>query len=177
MKPKPSLVLPALYGGIIIGVLTGVPYLNFVNCCCCAGLLAGGILSVFFYKNDLTPDMPPLESSDGLRLGALAGAIGGVIGTALGQIIQGVAGMDSKEELNRAIEEIGGQSGTDAVVALMETISSFMDSPLFILASLVFSVFFCTVFGLLGGLIGYAIFKPRQTMMNMPPYQPPTQVP
>jgi hypothetical protein len=163
MRTKPPILLPALYGGIVIGVLVGVPYLNFVNCCCCAGVLAGGVLAVFFYKKDFMPDMPPLDSGDALKVGALAGAIGGVVATVLGQLLQLVSGQNVKEELETAMEHMPGGEGE----AVLQMVMSFVDSPFYILIGLVFSVFLCTVFGLLGGLIGYAVFKPRGSM-NVP---------
>ena len=83
MPEKPNKLMPALYGGIIMGVISGIPFLNLLNCCCCAGVLLGGALAVFFYKNDLKEGMPPLTSGDAIELGALAGVIGAVIGSIL----------------------------------------------------------------------------------------------
>ena len=176
MREKPSILLPALYGGVVIGFLIGIPILNYVNACCCAGVLIGGALSVFFYKKDLMPDMPPLESSDAVKLGALAGAIGGVFGTVLGQLIQLTSGTDAASEMDKAIDEMSSRPGTEGAIQFMEMIRSFMESPFFLLVGLIFSVVLCTLFGLLGGLIGYAIFKPKQQMMNAMPPQPPTQM-
>ena len=173
MQPKPLYFLPAVYGGIFIGIFFGVPYLNFVNCCCCAGVLAGGVLAVFFYKKDFTPDMPPLDSGDALKVGSLAGAIGGVVATILGQIIQVLSGQNVKEELERAMEQMPGGEGE----AVMQMMLGFIDSPFVIFFSLIFSVFICTIFGLLGGLVGYAIFKPKQQIVVSPPYNPPSQFP
>ncbi len=87
MPDKPSKLMPALYGGIIMGVISGVPFLNIVNCLCCAGLLLGGFMAVFFYKKDLTAAMPPLTSGDGVQLGALAGLIGAIVANLLDAIL------------------------------------------------------------------------------------------
>lgn len=171
MRQKPPMLLHAFYGGVFIGALFGVPYLNIVNCCCCAGVLAGGILAVFFYKKDFTPDMPPLDSGDALKLGASAGAIGGVIATIIAQIFQFISGQNMKEELEKAMEQVPGNDGQ----AVMQMMMTFLDSPFYVLLTLGFSVVLCTIFGLLGGLIGYAMFKPKQVNMQ-PPYQPPAQV-
>jgi hypothetical protein len=174
-QTKPSMMMPALYGGLIMGVLYGVPYLNFINCCCCAGVLAGGFLSVFFYKKELLPTMPPLEASDALKLGALAGVIGGVFGTIIGQGAQVLTGQDVQADLDELMEQMNNPDAE----AFVQMFASFFDSPLFLFFSLVFSVFVCVAFGLLGGLIGYAVLKPKQMMMNVQPpsYQPPNQTP
>ena len=66
MKEKPGMLMPALYGGIIMAVISTVPGLSLINCLCCAGVLLGGFMAVFFYKKELMPDMPPMTSSDGI---------------------------------------------------------------------------------------------------------------
>lgn len=173
MREKPGMMMPALYGGLIMSVLYGVPYLNFINCMCCAGVLLGGFLSVFFYKKDFLPDMPPLESGEALKLGAMSGVVGGVVGTLIGQLSQLLMHESVKEELDKSMDQFRGEEAE----AFLRMFATFFDSPFFIFVSLVFSVILCVVFGLIGGLIGYAVLKPKQQVMNMaPPYQSPTQV-
>ncbi len=170
MQPRPSKVLPALYGGIIMGVISGVPFLNFVNCCCCAGILFGGLMAVFFYKKDLTQDMPPLSSSDALAVGALAGVFGAVVASVLNGIFALALGNLEGEKLAEIIRELydragvtgdlppGSLDGLDALrnahFGAMKVFQSFIIHPLF---------------GLLGGLIGYAVFKPRPAVPVVPP--------
>ena len=168
---KPTYAKPALFGGLIIGVLFGAPILNYANCLCCAPVILGGFLSVFFYKKDLLPEMPPLESSDGWKLGAMAGAIGGVIATVLSQFFQLFTGAESRAEFDKMIEQMEGQSA----VTFLEMMRDFMDSPLAIVVGLVVSVFICTIFGLLGGLIGASVLKPKQPPANLFPPRPPAQ--
>jgi hypothetical protein len=51
----------------------------------------------------------------------------------------------------------------------MQMLLTFFDSPFLLLFSLLFSVFVCVVLGMLGGLLGFAVLKPKQPMMNVPP--------
>ena len=47
---------PALLGGLIVGILSSIP---FVNYCCCIWALAGGGLATFLYiKSSPTPIRP-----------------------------------------------------------------------------------------------------------------------
>jgi hypothetical protein len=175
MPEKPSKVLSALYGGLIMGAISGLPVISIVNCFCCAGILLGGFLSVMFYKNELMVSMPPLTSSDCVQLGALAGLFGAVFGTilhvvtllAIGDVSGGIVldmlrNMDLPPEILDQIEERMGESSQ---LAGFSTVISFV-------TSLVID----PLFGLLGGLIGYSVYKPKPQMMNVqPPPLPPTQ--
>ena len=173
MPEKPNKLMPALYGGIIIGVISGIPVLNLLNCCCCAGVLLGGALAVFFYKNDLKEGMPPLTSGDSIELGALAGVIGAVVGSILTAGFMAALGNVSGETIMGILEGFRDQMPPGTLEQVEESIRESGFSILQLVMSLVID----TVFGLLGGLIGFAIFKPKPQMLNtQPPAIPPSQV-
>lgn len=173
MPEKPNKLMPALYGGLIIGVISGVPGLSLVNCCCCAGVLFGGMMAVFFYQKDLMPDMGPLTSADTLQLGALAGVFGALVGTVFHVVVMLAFGDVSNAMLMEFMsnfrdkmppgtwEEMEGKLAANTLTA----------AALFI--QLISSLVLDAVFGLLGGLIGYAIWKPKPQVINMNPPPPP----
>ena len=163
MPEKPAKLMPALYGGIIIGVISGIPFLNFVNCLCCAGVLFGGFMAVFFYKNDLTPAMSPLVSGDGIQLGALAGIIGAVISLVISYIlilaIGNVAGQAMYDMITSLYDSLGilDQIPPESLDQMQQSMMEGELSPM----SIVMTLILYPLFGLLGGLIGYSVFKPK----------------
>jgi hypothetical protein len=163
MPEKPSILMPALFGGIITGVLSGIPFLNFVNCICCAGVLLGGFMAVFFYNKDLVPQMPPLTSQDGLKLGALSGVFGAIIGTiisaALMAVVGNVAGQAMFDMMYNLYDSTGilDQMPPDAIDQMEQ---GMRDSGLSA-TSIIGSLIIYPIFGLLGGLIGYSVYKPK----------------
>lgn len=161
---QPSKLMPALYGGIIMGVISAVPVLNFVNCICCAGILFGGFMAVFFYKKDLPPAVP-LTNSDGLQLGALAGVFGAVIGSILTAGIFALMGNVTGEMMTSFLEQYADQMPPGTMDQIAEGMREGGISILNFIMSLVID----TIFGLLGGLIGYSVFKSKQ----LPTVQPP----
>lgn len=169
MPEKPSMLMPALYGGIIMAVISAVPGLNLINCLCCAGVMFGGFMAVYFYKKELTPEMPPLQSSDGLQLGALAGVFGGVIGAILTVLITQAMGNIGGEFMLQFMERFRDSMPPESWDEMEQSIKEGGLSILQIITSLVVSI----IFGLLGGLIGYAVLKPKQQMMNVQPPQMP----
>ena len=69
-------VKPALIGGVVLGLLSVIPFVSAVNVCCCLWAILGGMLATYLYvKNSPTP----ANAGDGAVLGALAGLIGGVM--------------------------------------------------------------------------------------------------
>lgn len=176
MPEKPSKLTSALYGGLIMGAISGLPVLSIVNCFCCAGVLLGGFLSVMFYKNELTASMPPLTSSDGMQLGALAGLFGALFGSilhvltlvAIGDVTSGMVlnilkNMNLPPEAMDAIEQSIEQAGALTVFVIVKQI--------------LINLLIDPLFGLLGGLIGFNVFKPKAHMMNVPPTPPPATQP
>ena len=177
MPDKPSKLMAALYGGLIMGVISGIPGLNYVNCLCCAGILLGGFLSVFFYKKELTPQMPPLTSGDGVALGSLAGVFGGMTTTIVSLLVQSVTGMDIATKVNEALDKLGDRISPETVEMIRSFIGEGGISPLMVAVSFGGNLILGVLFGLLGGLIGYSVFKPKTPMMNVqpPPSVPPAQ--
>jgi len=155
-----------LYGGVITGLTIGLPVLDLLNCFCCGGVLLGGLLSVFFYTRDLSPEAPAMKSADALQLGALSGVFGALTGTVLqtgivagfGDVAREILGSmltDTRileslpNEVARAIEEMLAHEQSLSLPGVM--------------GLLVIWMIVGPLFGLLGGLIGFAIFRPPQS--------------
>src|SRR4051812_15136164 len=72
---------PAIIGGVVLGVLSVIPFVNFVNICCCLWAILGGVLAAHLYvKGSPTP----ASTGDGAIVGAIAGLVGAVIAVIIG---------------------------------------------------------------------------------------------
>jgi len=173
MPEKPNKLMPALYGGIIMGVISGIPFLSFVNCLCCAGVMFGGFMAVFFYKKDLKPEHPPLTNNDGIALGALAGVFGAVVGTILSALLLFTIGNVAGEAMMKLVlgfyESMGilDQMPPEALEQMEQSMVDGGLSPM----SVVISFIIDPLFGLIGGMIGYAVFKPKPGATPQTPVQ------
>ncbi|MGA9118912.1 MAG: hypothetical protein WB699_06060 [Bacteroidota bacterium] len=174
MQPKPSVLMPALYGGIIIAVISAVPGLNLLNCLCCAGVMLGGAMAVFFYKKDLTEGHPPLTSGDALQLGALAGVFGAILASAISAAILAAFGDVSRHLIMSFMDQYRNDIPPEAFEQMERSMA--MGGGIWAI-TLVTSLIVDTIFGLLGGLIGYAIWKPKPGAMPPPSYMPPANPP
>jgi hypothetical protein len=169
MPQKPDMFRPALYGGLIMAVLSGVPFLSVINCCCCAGVLLGGFLAVFFYTRDMTPGMPPMETNDALKLGAIAGVVGAVGGTILSAVFSLAMGDAGNEAVMGIIRQFEGQIPPEVMDQIETGVGqSGGFGAANILIGFLSSIIIYPIFGLLGGLIGYQVFRNKQPRMPMP---------
>jgi hypothetical protein len=170
MREKPSMLMSALYGGIIMALISAIPGLNLINCLCCAGIMLGGFMAVFFYKKELTPDMQPLISADGMKLGAIAGVFGGILGTLLSIIIIKTVGNVGGQMMLGLMESFRDKMPPESWDQMEEGILKAEISVFNLVVGIIADV----IFGLIGGLIGFQVFKPKPQMMNL---QPPPQQP
>lgn len=139
---------PALLGGLIVGLLSAIPILNY---CCCIWAIGGGGLAGFLYiKNSPTP----VPTGDGAIVGALAGVVGGLIYLVLGlpiALLFGAAEMEA--QLRRSGVELP------------------MSGTLLLVVGALIGALCLLVLATLGGLLSIPIFEKRKA--DGPPPPPP----
>ncbi|MBI1808192.1 MAG: hypothetical protein HYR76_14225 [Ignavibacteria bacterium] len=174
MNPKPDKFLPGVYGGIIMAVISTIPFLNLVNCLCCAGILFGGLMAVYFYKNNFTPDTPPFTAGDCMAVGAIAGVVSAVVGTFLSLAFISMFGNVVGEYILEVLRNSNLHIPDESLEQIEEMVSGKGSTVFLIFLEFGQHLLLDTIFGLLGGLIGYSIFKPRVTTMPPPSMPPPS---
>jgi hypothetical protein len=142
-----AFIFSTLIAGAAMGILSGIP---LVGCLCILWLLGGGVLAVWLYRV-FDKEISGISIGQGVLLGLVAGVIAAVIGTLM--------------------ESIGGAASYAAVMDLFQNDPTlgplFADNPLlsspgiYNITNLVCNLIFYPVVGLLGGMIGGAIFKPK----------------
>jgi small basic protein len=155
---------PALLGGVFIGVMSALPIINAGNCCCCLWVLAGGALAVYLRQQN---SPVAITAAEGALMGLLAGAIGGVIGVLLSVPIHMMFGPMQQDWMNRIME--GNEDMPPEVRRMLERWTA--GSAMFVVGA-VMNIVTSVIFGMLGGLLGVAIFK-----KSAPPPPPGTIIP
>jgi len=137
---------PALLGGLIVGVLSAIPIINY---CCCIWSIGGGALAAYLY---IKSSPTPVAMGEGAMVGGLAGVVGAVIYLILGLPIAMFFGM-------AAMEEQLYRQGVHLPFSGM----------VLILVSGIVGAIILAVLATLGGVIGTAIFEKRKGGITPPP--------
>ena len=137
---------PALLGGLIVGVLSAIPIINY---CCCIWSIGGGALAAYLY---IKSSPTPVAMGEGAMVGGLAGVVGAVIYLVLGLPIAMFFGM-------AAMEEQLYRSGVHLPISGM----------VLILVSGIVGAIILAALATLGGVIGTAIFEKRKGGTAPPP--------
>lgn len=156
-------VKPAVIGGVVLGLLSAIPFVNIVNVCCCLWAILGGMLASHLYvKNSTTP----ATAGDGAIVGAIAGAVGAVISLIIGiplSIVSGAAMRGLLVSLMERVDPRQAEMFARQLEASGESIAGAIVNGL-IMAVLLF------IFAVIGGLIGIPLFEKRK---GGPPPPPP----
>lgn len=169
MAPAPAKLQPAVYGGLFIGVLSALPVVNIGNCCCCLWVVAGGLLTAYLMQQN---HPFAIRAEDGLLGGLLAGIFGGILAVLLSIPITLAMGPIQTRMLDRIA---ANPDFPDQYRSIIENMSRSATGA--IAVRLIFgaiSVVIDAVFGMLGGLLGVALFKktdvpPQGTSDVLPP--------
>ena len=159
MNP-PAKLQPALFGGLFIGVLSALPVINLGNCICCMWVIGGGVLATYLVQQN---HPYPIAAADGALTGLLAGLIGGIVGTLLSVPIMMMMGPFQQQIMERVLNS--NPDIPDETKRMLENLNVGAAGGLAIAIKLCFSSIIDAVFGMLGGLLGVALFKKK----DLPP--------
>ena len=137
---------PALLGGVIVGLLSALPILNY---CCCIWAIGGGALASFLY---IKSSPVPVRPGDGAMVGAFAGLVGAIIYLVIGLPIAYFYGAE-------AMEEAMGRSGVEL---------PFTGTAMIIVGGLLGALFLLAL-AILGGLIAVPLLEKRKNGTTPPP--------
>lgn len=155
---------PALIGGVFLGLLSAIPFVNWVNICCCAWAILGGILASYLYvKNAATP----ANAGDGALVGAMAGGFGAVIYLVIGIPLALLSGAAMREMLINLMANVDPRQAE--MIRQMQMQGESVAGTIF--QGLIGAVLL-VVFAIIGGLIGIPLFEKRKGGGAAPPPPP-----
>jgi hypothetical protein len=144
---------PALLGGLFIGVMSSLPIVSTFNICCCLWVVAGGVLVVYL-QQQRTPE--PVETSDAVVGGLLAGVVGALIAGLGAMILLSAGGAMWQEQVRQALD-----SNNDVPPEVRDMLMGLVSGNSLALLAFVINLPVFSVFSMLGSLLGLAIFRKK----------------
>jgi len=106
---------PALYGGLLIGVLSALPFVSAGNCCCCLWVVAGGMLAVYLRQQNSPFAITSAEGRVFVPKLLVECGLAKSNGEAMRVIAQGGVQVDGKR-VEPGTREIEAKSGTTLLI-------------------------------------------------------------
>lgn len=161
-----------LIGGVTLGLLSSIPFVNWANCCC-LWMLGGGALTVFLYR----PHAPaPLTPGDGVKLGAMAGAVGAavmvVVGIPLGLLFEATL-LDLMARLAEGFLPPESSAAFRQSMELARAQQSLTQRVLITVFSALYNSVIMVGVALAGGALGVKLFEKRKAGLDQSPPPPP----
>ena len=174
MNEKPSMLKAALIGGGALGVAGGLPLVNFLNCACCALVIAGGFVAAYIYSKDCTRAAVAFRPGTGAMVGLIASPFYALAST----IVGGLASLAWPQDMDEMIRQMEGSGMPPEAVEMIEKFASTSEGVIGWILGFFLALLLAVVFSTLGGLIGGAVFKnepaaPLSSPSGMPPPPPP----
>ena len=165
-------MLPALLGGLFIGVLSSLPYIKGGNVCCCLWVVSGGALAAWLMQQN-TPR--PITVGEGALVGLLSGLAGTLVWMAwavLGMFIFASTPFDVAD-FQRAMTE----GGRDVPPEAREALENLSPAVILVVGGVIWAVV-SMVFATVGGLLGALLFRRKgDPTAGLPTAPPPTFTP
>jgi len=166
MQGRPML-MPALWGGLAIGILSALPFVSVLNLCCCLWVVTGGMLAAYVLQSNAPQ---PITTGDGAAVGLLAGIAGAFVYTVVSLPLNLMLGPIQRRAMSRVIEQVPNLP-TELRDAVGNVGSGEM-AAFGLIMGFVMMLFVGAIFATVGGLLGAVLFKKKETppVPEPPPY-------
>ena len=162
MAPVPELdfIQPALTGGMFLGLLSSLPFINAGNCLCCMWILGGGGLAAFMLMKQRPSG---ISYGDAAFAGVLSGLFGAIVATLLSIPIRMIAARSfesqqaAMEDAFRQMPELEGPVRDFLLRMASPEISAVTIGFTFFMNLLLFAMF-----AMIGGILAVAIVERRK---------------
>jgi hypothetical protein len=164
MKPN-AMMMPALWGGLAIGLLSGLPVVSIGNCCCCLWIVSGGVISAYLLQAN---SVEPIALGDGALAGLLAGLFGAFVHTVVSVPVNLLTGPLQQQMIGRLMEL--SQDVPAEARQMLDSLGTQNVTALAVVTSFVFMLVIGAVFASLGGLLGAVFFRKKTPAIQPPPF-------
>jgi len=143
-----------LIGGLVLGVVGGLPILNAINCACCALIIGAGFLAAYLYSGECRKAGAAFGPKNGWVVGLVAGLF-----YALASSLVGLPFRPGIEEMQEGFTQLEQFGAPPEAIEMGSRFAETMASSAGIVFGFLFTLLLAAVFSTLGGMIGGIAFK------------------
>jgi hypothetical protein len=151
---------PALLGGLVMGLLSGLPFISAGNCVCCLWVVLGGAVGAYVLQQRRDA---PITAADGAIVGLLSGVFGSLVYLVVSIPITLLMSPFQQQLFDQVI------NNGDLPPEVERFLSTGMTGVLAIVMGFFAMLAAGVVFSTIGGVIGALIFKKSQPVAPPPP--------
>ena len=159
------MLVPALLGGLFVGVLSALPVVNIANCCC-LWIFTGGALAAHVLQQN---EDQPIGAARGAVVGLMAGAVGAFVWLLLTLVLDPLLAPLQERMISAAR---GAGDMPSEVREWFDLMGERAPGPIRYAVGFFFQLFLGLVFSTIGGLVGSAVSRPPAAPVVPPPLPP-----
>jgi len=157
---------------VVLGLLSGIPYVRLGNILCCLWVVLGGALASYLY---IKQSAAPVNMGDGALIGALAGAIGTFVELIVGVPLTILTGYPENKLIVGLLERVDPRQAEEFQRRIQPLLDmSFGEQFFYSVFSLgtLLNLLITVVLALVGGLLAVPLFEKRKANTVLPPPPP-----
>jgi hypothetical protein len=157
---SPELLRPTLTAGILFGAVASVPFLNLINCACCALVIGCGFFASWLYAGECRRQSLGFRPGTGAMVGLVAGAFYALTESVLTAVAQLTIGDPTARYVIPMVRNLRGLPSElrDALDQAQQASGATPTLVSFVLGFFM-TVLIAAVFSTLGGVIGGTVFR------------------
>jgi zinc-ribbon domain len=163
--PPLEFIQPALAGGMFLGFLSTMPFINAANMCCCMWVLMGGGIAAML----LAKQRPSgVTYGDGAYVGVLSGVFGAIIGTLIHIPLQLIVARMFSASQQQQLEDLFRQLQIEGPLKdWLIRIASGEVSTGTIIITFGMNLLMWSLFAMIGGILTVAILNKRAVKQTL----------
>jgi len=157
---------PVLFASVIMCIISVVPFLNFINLACCAGIMLGGASGAIYYNTQLKHTGQKITMKDGVSIGILSGLLSAIIVVIFTTLLSMFVNQNPIPEIYKIFEQYGWNIQPDAERFLQKISDEYNHTGFSLtitLITLVIDLISYPLFGALGGMLTVTILGKMKT--------------
>jgi len=165
MENSPNKLIPVSWSTMIIVAISIIPFVNFINIFCCAGIILGGVIGTIVYSNQMKNINSQIYIKDAVIIGILSGILSAIVVTGVNLLLVLYSKQNPVIEVIEMLKTVGKdfpQEIYEQMYSFSEEFDKYGYSPTLTIFSLFVNLVLHPLFASIGGIMVVLIKKSKK---------------